>query len=208
MVSRIRRDIVYIIWKFVRPGTVQDFQNLLVWSPGLVRSFWNFFRPRPVRGLKFMIVGKTDSISVHWHQSNSCEKDSTFFGRKLSICCGTVKIWKIPSRSNFSSDPDLDFDNIEIKWDLYGTRTRRLAVRHFATHAFCFRSTLPEKNLRSITSYHDRKSNIYLWLDKVRQDEINIKYKIRYLISICWIDINFMTPDPWVIGKKVIYNSR
>ena len=67
------------------------------------------------------------------------------FGRKVLICSATVKISNIPSRSNFSSDPDLDFDNIEIKWDLYGTRTRRLAVRHFATHAFCFRSTLPEK---------------------------------------------------------------
>lgn len=64
---------------------------------------------------------------------------------EVLICSATVKISNIPSRSNFSSDPDLDFDNIEIKWDLYGTRTRRLAVRHFATHAFCFRSTLPEK---------------------------------------------------------------
>ena len=133
--------------EFLRPGTVQDFQNFLA------RSGPKF--------LKFCSSG-----SGFGRQG----PDSILFGKKVSICSATVKISKIPSRSNFSSDPDLDFDNIEIKWDLYGTRTRRLAVRHFATHAFCFRSTLPEKNLRSITSYPDRKSNIYLWLGTVKQD--------------------------------------
>ena len=34
----------------------------------------------------------------------------------------------------FYFDPDLDSDNIEIKCDLYGTRTRRLAVQHLATY--------------------------------------------------------------------------
>ena len=85
-----------------------------IFRPGTDRTVQDFLNSLARMGPKFLKFCSSGSGS-RFEPSDSCQKGSTFFGRKVTVCCGAVKISKIPSRSNFSSDPDLDFDNIEIK---------------------------------------------------------------------------------------------